>query len=165
MSFGDIRVAERAEWVIERVVATGSLVLRKVGETRAGEIAVHRFLSSPYVSVARIVETLAGRTAKQCVGRRVLAVQDTSEINLSAERRNGVVSAGWGRSNAGLFIHPVIVIDIETQAVVGLVDAAIWTRTMCRRRNAEAAGWRRRNRRAGSWAARPQPRPCRKPVR
>jgi hypothetical protein len=130
MSFGDIRVAERADWVIERVVATGSLVLRKVGETRAGEIAVHRFLSSPYVSVARIVETLAGRTAKQCVGRRVLAVQDTSEINFVGreKKRRGFGPAGDGQT-PGFFIHPVIVIDIETQAVVGLVDAAIWTRT------------------------------------
>jgi hypothetical protein len=130
MSFGDIRVAERADWVIDRVVATGSLVLRKVGETRAGEIAVHRFLSSPYVSVARIIETLAGRTAKQCVGRRVLAVQDTSEINFAGreKRRRGFGPAGDGPT-PGFFIHPVIVVDIETQAVVGLVDAAIWTRT------------------------------------
>ena len=162
MSFGDIRVAERADWVIDRVVATGSLVLRKVGETRAGEIAVHRFLSSPYVSVARIVETLAGRTAKQCVGRRVLAVQDTSEINFIGrdKKRRGFGPAGDGQT-PGFFMHPVIVIDVETQAVLGLLDAAIWTR----RRNAGAVGWRRRNRRAGSWVARPQPRPCRKPVR
>src|ERR1700733_4070705 len=80
MSFGDIRVDERAEWLIGRVAATGSVVLRRVGETRAGEIAVHRFLSSPYVSVERIVETLAARTAAACVGRRVLAIQDTTEI-------------------------------------------------------------------------------------
>ena len=72
MSFGDIRVAKRADWLIDRIVATGSLVLRKIGGTRAGEVAVHRFLSSPYVSVENIVETLAGRTATQGKGRRLL---------------------------------------------------------------------------------------------
>ena len=80
MSFGDIRISERADWLIERVATAGTLVLRKLGETRAGEKAVHRFLSSRYVSVDRIVETLAARTAAQCVGRRILAIQDTSEI-------------------------------------------------------------------------------------
>ena len=55
--FGDIRVAERADWLIERVATAGTLVLRKLGESRAGEKAVHRFLSSPYVSADRIVET------------------------------------------------------------------------------------------------------------
>lgn len=61
MAYSDIRVAERADWLIERVAAAGTLVLRRVGETRAGELAVHRFLSSPYVSVENIVETLAGK--------------------------------------------------------------------------------------------------------
>jgi hypothetical protein len=130
MAFGDIRVAERADWLVERVVSTGTVVLRKVGETRAGEKAVHRFLSSPYVCVERIVETLAARTATQCAGRRILAVQDTTEINFAGrdKKRRGFGPAGDG-ATPGFFIHPVIAIDVETEAVVGLVDAAIWTRT------------------------------------
>jgi hypothetical protein len=130
MSFGDIRVAERADWLIERVVTAGTLVLRKLGETRAGEKAVHRFLSSPYVSVDRIVETLAARTAVQCTGRRILAVQDTTEINFSGrdKKRRGFGPGGDGKT-PGFFIHPVIAIDVESEAVVGLVDAAIWTRS------------------------------------
>ncbi|WP_210184730.1 IS4 family transposase, partial [Bradyrhizobium sp. LMTR 3] len=129
MSFGDIRVAERADWLIERVATAGTLVLRKLGETRAGEKSVHRFLSSPYVSVERIVETLAARTALQCTGRRILAIQDTSEINFAGrdKKRRGFGPAGDGKT-PGFFIHPVIAIDVESEAVVGLVDAEIWTR-------------------------------------
>jgi hypothetical protein len=130
MSFGDIRVAERADWMIERVATAGTLVLRELGETRAGEKAIHRFLSSPHVSVDRIVETLAVRTAAQCAGRRVLAVQDTSEINFSGrdKKRRGFGPGGDGQT-PGFFIHPVIAVDVENEAVVGLVDAAIWTRS------------------------------------
>jgi hypothetical protein len=130
MSFGDIRVAQRADWLIDRVAALGTLVLRRIGETRAGEMAVRRFLSSPYVSVDAIVETLAARTAKQCIGRRVLAVQDTTEINFAGreKKRRGFGPAGDGKT-PGFFIHPVIVVDVETEAVVGVVDAAIWTRS------------------------------------
>ena len=130
MSFGDIRVAARAGWLVDRIAATGSLVLRRVGETRAGERAAHRFLSSPHVDVGCIVDTLAQRTAVQCAGRRVLAVQDTSEINFAGRdrKRRGFGPAGDGKT-AGFFIHPVIAIDIATEAVVGLLDAAISTRS------------------------------------
>lgn len=133
MGFGDVRVAGRADWLIERVAATGSLVLRQLGETRAGEMAVHRFLSSPYVSVDRIVETLAGRTAARCAGRRILTVQDTTEINFAgrAKKRRGFGPAGDGET-PGFFIHPVIAVDVDTEAVVGLVDAAIWSRSETR---------------------------------
>ena len=129
MGFGDIRVAERADWLIERVATAGTLVLRRIGETRAGEQAVHRFLSSPYVGVERIVETLAGRTAAQCAGRRMLAIQDTTEINFAGrdQKRRGFGAAGDGKT-PGFFIHPVIAVDLEAEAIVGLVDAAIWTR-------------------------------------
>jgi hypothetical protein len=143
MSFGDVRVAARADWLTERVAATGSLVLRRVGKTRAGEMAVHRFLSSPYVSVERIVETLAGRTAARCAGRRVLLVQDTTEINFSGRdaKRRGFGPGGGGEAT-GFFIHPVIAVDVASEAVVGLVDAAIWTR-------ADGPPGRRRNRASG----------------
>jgi hypothetical protein len=133
MSFGDIRVAERADWLIERVSTAGTLVLRKLGETRAGEKAVHRFLSSRHVSVDRIVETLAARTAAQCRGRRILAIQDTSEINFSGrdKKRRGFGPGGDG-TTPGFFIHPVVALDIQSEAVVGLVDAEIWTRSEAR---------------------------------
>ena len=129
MAFGDIRVAERADWVIERMVALGTVVLRRIGETRSGEIAVHRFLSSPYVSTENIVTTCAARTAAQCRRRRILAVQDTSEINFAGrdKKRRGFGPAGNGKT-PGFFIHPVIAVDVESEAVIGLVDAAIWTR-------------------------------------
>ena len=96
-------------------------------------MAVHRFLSSPYVSVERIVETLAARTAERCVGRRILAVQDTTEINFTDrdKKRRGFGPAA-NRTTTGFFIHPVIAVDVESEAVVGLVDAAIWTRPEAR---------------------------------
>ena len=75
-------------WVIlvmrgERVVETGSLVIRKLGGTRAREITIHRFLSAPSVTCGEMVETLAHRTAAACKGRRIVAAQDTTEINAS----------------------------------------------------------------------------------
>lgn len=130
MGFGDIRVSERADWLIDRVASTGSVVVRQLGETRAGEMAVHRFLSSGYVSVERLVETVSVRTAEGCAGRHILAVQDTTEINFAGRsgKRRGFGPAGDGET-PGFFIHPVIAVDVDSEAVVGLIDAAIWTRS------------------------------------
>jgi len=116
--------------LIERVMETGSLVVRKLGRDRAGEIAIHRFLSAASVTCSEMVATLATRTAAACTGRRIVAAQDTTEINFAGreERRRGLGPAGDGMS-AGFFIHPVIAIDSETEAVLGLLDARIWTRT------------------------------------
>lgn len=128
-AIGDVRTEARGEWLLDRIVSTGSLVVRKLGVTRAGEMAVHRFLSSPYVSVSSIVETLSARTAEQCAGRRIVAIQDTSEVNFAGRsaRRRGFGPGGNGR-DPGFFLHPVIAVDVESEAVLGLVGAQIWTR-------------------------------------
>jgi len=74
-SFGDARRAAAGAFLFERIVSTGSLVVRRLGMDRAGEISVHRFLSSPAVTLAEIAETAAARTAAACRGCRIVAVQ------------------------------------------------------------------------------------------
>jgi hypothetical protein len=127
--FGDARRAERGAWLFDRIVATGSLVLRTVGGNRAGEIAAHRFLDSPRVSSTEIIETLGRRTGERCRGRRIIAVQDTTEINFSGRDRArcGLGPAGDGKT-PGFFMHAAVAVDAEDEAVVGLLDGAIWTR-------------------------------------
>ena len=127
--FGDARRAAVGTELIERVTATGSLVIRKLGETRAGELAIHRFLSAPSVTCKEMLGTLAGRTRSATAGRRIVAAQDTSEINFAGREANrrGLGPAGDGVS-AGFFIHPLVAIDSETEAVLRLLDAHIWTR-------------------------------------
>ena len=98
-------------------------------ETRAGELAIHRFLAAPSVTCGEMLETLAGRTMAAASGRRIVVAQDTTEINFAGREANrrGLGPAGDGVS-AGFFIHPLVAIDSETEAVLGLLDAHIWTR-------------------------------------
>jgi hypothetical protein len=128
-SRGDVRTAASGAWMFEQIVATGSLVLRKLGGTRAGEISAHRFLSSPHVTVEGIVETFQERTRQASVGRRVVVAQDTTEINFSGRSaaRRGLGPAGDGRA-PGFFIHPNVVVDADEEVVLGVAGARIWTR-------------------------------------
>ena len=51
--FGDVRRERAGATLLERVVATGSLVLREIGGDRAGELSANRFLGSARVRIAR----------------------------------------------------------------------------------------------------------------
>lgn len=129
-SSADPRTAARGVWLFDRIVATGSLVLRELGETRAGEVAAHRYLSSPYVTAEGIIDALSARTRLASTGRRVVAAQDTTEVNFSSRsaRRRGLGPGGDGKT-PGFFIHPVVVVDADEEAVLGLGAAQIWTRS------------------------------------
>src|SRR5260370_1063065 len=116
--FGDKRLARRGSIVFNRIIASGSLVQRRVGKSRAGELGMARFLESPAVSKEEIVETIAGRTARSCLGRRVVVAQDTTEVNFAGREagRWGLGPAGDGRS-LGFLIHAAVAVDVENAAV------------------------------------------------
>jgi len=146
--FGDPRREERGAWIMRRAVACGSLTVRTIGETRAGEIAAHRFLDCPGVTVAEIIATLGERTAAACSGRRIVAIQDTTEINFRGrdQDRRGLGRGGDG-VGLGFFIHPVIAVDAADEAVLGVLAAHIWSR------RADQDGSARRRRRQRPLAA------------
>jgi Transposase DDE domain len=128
--FGDVRREQAGAMLLERVVATGSLVVRKVGGDRAGELSAHRFLGSAYVTPEEILKTVGRRTAAACAGRRIVAAQDTTEINFKGRhlRREGLGPAADGET-PGFFCHATVAIDADDEALLGVVHARIWTRS------------------------------------
>lgn len=126
---GDIRLDRLNARLFERVVESGSLVLKTVGSRRKDEVAASRFLANDAVDPAMILAPHIARTQAAVTGRSILVAQDTTEINFKgrAGRRTGLGPAGDGES-PGFFIHPQVVIDAEAGAVLGLIGAEIWTR-------------------------------------
>jgi len=128
-SFGDVRREEAGASLFERVVATGTLVMREVGGDRAGEMSGHRFLGSAHVMPEEILKTAGTRTAMACAGRRIVAAQDTTEINFSGRDRGrkGLGPAGDGKT-PGFFCHAMVAVDADDEALLGVLHARIWTR-------------------------------------
>ena len=128
--FGDVRREQTGATLLQRVVATGSLVLRQIGGDRAGELSANRFLGSASVTPEEILETVGRRTAAECAGRRIVAAQDTTEINFKGRhrRREGLGPAGDGET-PGFFCHAMVAIDADDEALLGVVHARIWTRS------------------------------------
>jgi hypothetical protein len=81
------------------------------------------------VTHEEILKTTATRTASACTGRRIVAAQDTTEINFSgrSQGRQGLGPAGDGKT-PGFFCRAMVAVDVETEAVLGVVHAHIWTR-------------------------------------
>ena len=128
--FGDERRRRAGAALFERVVETGSLVLRQIGGDRPGEMSAHRFLASASVTHEEILATAGRRTATACAARRIVAAQDTTEINFSGRDRGrrGLGPAGDGKT-AGFFCHAMVAVDVDDEALLGVVDAHIWTRS------------------------------------
>ena len=126
---GDVRIGKRGDRLFSEIVAGGTLVLRKLSGGRASELGAHRFLGSKAVNPQDIIREFGERTAQACVGRVVVAAQDTTEINFAGRESKlaGLGPAGDGKT-LGFFAHPVIAVDAEDEAVLGLAGARIWTR-------------------------------------
>jgi hypothetical protein len=127
---GDTRLDDRAALMFEQMVATHSVVLKKLGGKRAGELGAGRLLASGKVDTEGLLAPFFARTAEAVRGCRIVAVQDTTEINFAGrdKRRRGLGAAGDGVSK-GFFIHPVIAIDADDGALVGIAAAEFWTRS------------------------------------
>jgi hypothetical protein len=126
--FGDVRRQRAGAAFFERVVKTGSLVMRQRGN-RSGEMSAQRFFASMHVTHEEILATAGRRTASACARRRIVAAQDTTEINFSGRDRGrkGLGPAGDGKT-PGFFCHAMVAIDADEEAVLGVVHARIWTR-------------------------------------
>lgn len=69
-------------------------------------------------------------TGSRVGGRRVLVLQDTSELNFSghAASKRGFGTVGNG-IDIGFFLHPQVVVDAQTGGLIGLAGAGIHNRT------------------------------------
>lgn len=93
--------------------------MRRLGENRAGEIRLTRFLRNDAVSCDEMLAEAAARTSARCLGRHVLAIQDTTVLR----------SSGGG----GEYLHAVLAVDAEDGAIVGLIDGQFLVRGQGRR--------------------------------
>ena len=83
----------------------------------------------------KLINELTGGTAKLCKNRIVLAIQDTSEINLTSHRNRLQSDTGLGRlddakGNIGFKIHPTLAVDADTLHPLGFATLNLWHRPL-----------------------------------
>src|SRR6202165_4938699 len=128
--FGDARLEKNGALIAQRVSERQTVCIRKLADDRNEQVKFRRFLANEAVTVEEMVAHRAILVAAAAAGRHVLAIQDTSEINYQAQsrrkRRLGTVGNG---TDVGLFVHPVLAVDAQSEECLGLVDAQVWRRT------------------------------------
>lgn len=91
----------------------------------------YRWFNHEKVTVAEISESLGVDCQRHLGGRHVLAISDSSEINLQAHhgrlKPNGVGVVG-NNQDVGFFIHPTLVVESEAGLPLGLSTVQVWSR-------------------------------------
>jgi len=124
--FGDERLRKGGELLLSRVAGRQSVHVCKLADNRAEQAKFRRFLANGSVTAEEMVSHRAMLAGKAAEGRHVLAIQDTTEINFQAQcgRKRNLGTVGNG-TDVGLFLHPVLAIDAESEQCLGLVSAQV----------------------------------------
>lgn len=90
--------------------------IRAISRDRAEQMGYYRWLGNDDVTLDEVVESLGVDCQGHLEGRHVLAISDSSEINLQAHqcrlKPEGVGVVG-NNQDVGFFIHPTLVVDSE----------------------------------------------------
>jgi len=88
-----------------------SVNIRQISKNRAEQVGFYRFLDNENVTTGELVKSLGDCCALQVDGRHVLAISDSSEINLQSHIGR-LQSAGLGvvgnNKDVGFYIHPTL---------------------------------------------------------
>ncbi len=112
------------------LVARPGSCIRRLGGTRAREMQFTRFLRNRSVTAAAMSRHAGEQTAGRVSGREVVAIQDTSELVLGGRRARsaGYGPVGKGGALGGLLLHPVLAVEVGSEALLGLVSMQVWNR-------------------------------------
>ena len=108
-----------------------SVNIRKISNNRAEQVAYYRFLENSGVTISELAHSLSIACQQQVSGRHVLAMNDTSEINLQAHvgrLKPETVGVVGNNKDVGFFIHPTLVLDADTGFPLGISAVQLWTR-------------------------------------
>lgn len=111
----------------QRLVETGSPILRKLGSNRAGTVGFGRFLGNRAVMAEEVFQAAGAAIGSRVEGRHVLAIQDTTHLSFP-RRAGGTLGPGGDGQVPGLFLHPLLALDAADGTALGLAAGRAWTR-------------------------------------
>ena len=95
--FEDIRLERRGRRLLERLFHNGTKSLQAISLSRAEQKGFYHLLRSEKVSEQKLIEEMAACCAKAARDKVVLAIQDTTEVNLGAHQHRLDLHSGLGR--------------------------------------------------------------------
>ena len=105
--------------------------LRQISRSRAEQVGYYRFLENEAVSISELVRSLARHCEQQVAGQHVLAISDSSEINLQAHAgrlKSEDIGLVGNHEEIGFYIHPTLVLNATTGFPLGISSVQVWHR-------------------------------------
>lgn len=105
--------------------------IQAMSRNRAEQVGYYRFLDNKKVKVSELVKSGSDHCQEQVEGLHVLAISDSSEINLQAQANHlnleGIGVVG-NNQDAGFFVHPTLVVNAANGFPLGLSTVQLWHR-------------------------------------
>lgn len=130
---GDVRLERRAKQLWNRLSITPCSSIRRLSADYAEQKAYYRFLNNERVLEMDIINEAIQRMKKLSVGKHLLCIEDTCEVNLCNHKGRLRANSGLGRSDksdsANCFkLHPGLVIDAESFFPLGFSHIKVFHR-------------------------------------
>lgn len=110
-----------------------SVNIRQISRNRAEQVGNYRFLENENVTVSELVQSITQHCQQNLEERHVLAISDSSEINLQSHvgrlKSEGLGVVG-NNTDVGFYIHPTLIVDSENGFPLGLSSIQLWNRAL-----------------------------------
>jgi hypothetical protein len=129
VQLGDERLNQRLTRFAAQCRAAPERSFPDIAPSQADLTATYRFLRSPTVTLASVLEPHIVATTRRCIeAGRVLVIHDTSECEFSGEKRSGL---GTLRGHdQGFLLHGSLALAADgSRRPLGILGALTWNRT------------------------------------
>lgn len=132
-AFIDRRLDRRAEQMMHDISHRKSAVVHQYCPTAHAQTGAYRFLGNPDVTETEIAAAFGRQCAQQVQGRHILAIHDSSSIDLQAHagrlsNQDPLIGPLEAASQVGFFVHPVVAVDAASAFPLGYVSVHLWSR-------------------------------------
>ena len=119
--------------MVHLLTNTPNVSIRRISHSRSVQKALYRFLNNKKVEEVSLIDELCSRSSSLCVGRHVLCIQDTTEMNFFSQSARIKENTGLGRLDGakptlGFKMHSTLMLDASSSDVLGFSDIKLWHR-------------------------------------
>lgn len=137
--FTDQRLAKRATAIYQSLLMARNSSVHMVTKDEAEQRGFYRFLLNKKTTEALLIEELINRCKSNIINRDIICIQDTTSCGFSRNAKNIKKESGVGfvgnKLGVGFLLHPSLVLDANSEAILGFGDVHIWHREKAKANN------------------------------
>ncbi len=131
--FPDKRLEKRASMIAQSLLHSRTASVHGATRHEAEQKGFYRFLGNKSVTEDILIKELVSRCCKNVVNRDITVIQDSSSFGLNHNAKNIKQGSGTGfvgnKKGVGFLAHCSLVIDTNSETMLGFSDVQLWHRT------------------------------------